>query len=244
MNNINTASLKPAPAPVVGLPPPDVTLRTLLGRDCKKVEALHRTVLRDLEERGLQSFFLPKTPEQLRACLSNGHGVTVGAYAGPELVGVSTLTFPRQESDVALVALPEGITLHQLCEVRSTAVHPKHRGRGINRRMLAALLEVWRPSHPRKVLVSEFEVRNIASWKTSVAFGLVIEYTAVDPDDGARLMYGVLRRDRAGEGVGGRALLLHPDRQWPDLQAALRDGYRGVNVTPDGRLVCRRAANA
>lgn len=217
-------------------------MRHLLQSDYEKLRSLHDAVHRDLEEKGHQSFFLHKSEEQLRDCLNYDSatpgklGVTIGACIGDRLIGVSSITFPKERNDVALVVMPD-LPIEQISEFRSSAVHPEFQGHNINQAIFR--YQVGVVSNTNRHPVSEFEVHNIASWKTSVRMGMHIEYTGVDPDDGAKLIYGVLR---TGAPLNERdETVIHPANEWNVFQQSLMDGYRGITVTETGALVCQRA---
>lgn len=200
------------------------------------VASLSEAVLAELHASGNGSFFLPKPEEVLRACLGTmdnpcgEQGFTLGVWVGQELVAKATLAIPRCQEEVCLIQSPPGLTWRDYTELRSGVVAPDYRGNNLHVELYRLRMQV--AEQLREWVVVEYDVRNYHSWRTGFHAGMHIAYWAIDPSDGAMLIYAIKHRSACPlRAVGGEQVILNPSKDWTRLIAHLDAGYIGVSET-------------
>jgi GNAT superfamily N-acetyltransferase len=187
-----------------------------------------------------EGYLWPKPERDLRAYLSGARGAAYGIAAGDTLLALGLLRIPDRghpNGGPRFRLVPEHDWALHACFLEHTMVRPPARGRGCQR----ALVEV-RLAHARsrglRWACGGVRIGNRASWANLLAKGLVIADMRCDLGEPMLGLLGSLDgpapasdpADRLSVAAGDAAL----------HRAALRDGYIGVRLAPDGSVAYQR----
>lgn len=161
---------------------------------------LHKTVLNALPD-DEKPFLLPKSPEYFAKLFNkvSPHKV-IGIVQGGQLIAKSIAVYPtKTKPDSGMTAMPDEPASTTVSVLQGVTVLPQYRGN----RLMHEMVHAWiNHSHMarRKNVLSEVEVRNIASWSVFLDEGMEITSIGQDPDDGAWLynMQGNIRQVMKG----------------------------------------------
>jgi len=200
------------------------------------VLALQEVVSADLPA----GFLWPKSERELRDFLTGARGVAYGISAGATLLALSLLRIPDRRhpnGSPRFRLVPEADWALRAGFLENTMVRPPARGRGCQRALLAVRLSHARSSGMRWACAG-VRLRNRTSWANLIAKGLVIadmRFYLGEPMIGllGSLDGPALASDPADRlSVGADDAALH--------RAALRGGYVGVRLAPDGSVTYQR----
>lgn len=162
----------------------------------EQVISLHKTVFTSLSE-GEKAFLLPKSPEYFAKLFKKTSPYKViGIMQGDQIIAKSIATYPtkaRPDSGMTDMANePPSIASSIL---QAVTVLPTYRGNRLMHEMVHAWINHTYQTR-RKHVLSEVEVRNVASWSVFLDEGLHITSIGQDPEDGSWLynMQGDIRQ--------------------------------------------------
>ncbi|NWG23094.1 MAG: hypothetical protein HXY30_01540 [Pseudorhodoplanes sp.] len=201
---------------------------------------LQDRVARDLPE----GYVRPKTPDDLAGYAEGRLGAAFGIVADDALLAMSLLQLPSESQPnrgaVPMPRVPAADWPRHACFLANTMVLPAARGRGCQRALIEARF-AHAAQAGMKWVCAGVHLANTASWRNLLARGMAIVGLRLDsgyPVIGltASLHAPLPVRETAGQmTVGALDHMRH--------EFALRHGYVGVRLAPDGGVVYRRAAN-
>ncbi len=173
-------------------------------------------------------------------------GIVVGAFVEDRMVAQAALFEPV--GDVVPQCYPsvlKGSDLNSYAFFQTTMIDQEYRGQGIVQAMLQARL-AFAFEHKREHAIAQVDIRNVASLKVLVAEGF--SAFSMDPHPNGDSYIIALHKDvRSGRLARGFNRKIKPkpeiERYGQDasdagmLQKRFNEGYRGVALTPSGRLV-------
>lgn len=212
----------PARAPAVAADAPALWVRQLAEADLDAIEALHHLsmgadIRPDIVKPEKRSFF---------AGILGGRGAAWGLFEGGDMVAYAILQHAILPDDDPrpLLGLGDGIRIAKLA---GAGVAPSHRGRQLQRRLIALRVEAAGDSD---VLFSTAAPLNVPSWTNLIAEGFAVR--AIVTRYGGLVRFLLVRERAAGPvpaalAADGRALApLDLDGQ----QALLAAGWRGAGL--------------
>jgi GNAT superfamily N-acetyltransferase len=205
------------------------TLRRLTISDIDRIRTLHATAGRDLPP----GFIRRKTDAQMCGYLDGTNGVAYGILDGGMLAAMGLLRIPTGASRAGgppfPLVPPEDWPFHA-CFLEHTMVHPRARGRGLQRTLLDARLR-YAAGTTMRWTCGGVRLLNVASWKNLLSAGMVIAGIRRDPG------YAVIGLLRA---VDGRPLTAHAG---DELAVAIDDVAGHERALADGRVGARIAVD-
>ncbi|QQG35525.1 MAG: GNAT family N-acetyltransferase [Micavibrio aeruginosavorus] len=148
---------------------------------------LHKTVQDALSD-DEKPFLLPKSPEYFARLFkkTSPHKV-IGILQGRQLIAKAIATYPtRAKPESGMTDMADEPLPARSSVLQAVTVLPAYRGN----RLMHEMVHAW-INHSymvrRKHVLSEVEVRNVASWSVFLDEGLEITSIGQDPDDGAWL---------------------------------------------------------
>lgn len=210
-------------------------VRRLTIDDLGDALALQRSV----GDRLPAGYLFPKTDDELRAYLDGPRGAAwgIGSVGGLRAVALLRLPAPDQTfSGPPFPLVPAG-EIGLTCFLENTIVHPEERGRGHHRALLDARFAAAGALGKRWICAG-VHLENRRSWSNLLAAGLAI--VGMRRDLGYPVI-GLLRP--ADRGVLATDAGIDRQVAVEDVaahDAALRDGWVGLLLLPDGRVLYRR----
>lgn len=172
------------------MPHEDLIWRRLEAADLDSVEALHRAVMA-----GLGPNVVKPEKRDFLAEMLGPRGRTLGVFDGHALVayGVLQHDIPATDDPRDAVGLPFSIPLMKLA---GTSVAPSHRGRGLQRALIAARVRLaLEGAAEEPILFATSAPLNPASWRNLLSEGFAIR--ALKPYYGGHLRYVMVRHGQA-----------------------------------------------
>lgn len=192
-----------------------------------------------------KNVILVKTPEQMTARMTD-LGKTFGVFADTpqqkkHLIAYAVLALPSETWPVADMVLPPDklpCAPTALGVLQSSSVHPAFRGHHLHLSLIEARMEVC-AQLGRTDIMSEIAVVNTRSLVGLMKEGMQIITTAVDPDDGCKLVY--VHKKLSGLGTAlpqpvpppRTRVILNPTTEAGFARTAqlLAQGFTGTSIT-------------
>lgn len=175
-------------------------IRQLDSSHLGQIINLHKTVLNALPD-DEKPFLLPKSPEYFTKLFNkvSPHKV-IGIVEGNQLIAKSIAVYPtKNKPESGMTVMDDQPLSTSVSVLQGVTVLPRYRGNRLMHEMVHAWINHSLMAR-RKHVLSEVEVRNIASWSVFLDEGLEITRIVQDPDDGAWLynMQGAIRQVMKG----------------------------------------------
>lgn len=184
-------------------------------------------------------YLFPKTDAELSAYLDGSRGAAwgIGPAGGLRAVALLRLPAPDQSFSGPPFPLVPADEIGLSCFLENTIVHPEERRRGHHRTLLDARISAADAMGKRWVCAG-VHLENRRSWSNLLAAGLAI--VGMRRDFGYPVI-GLLRpadRDVLATDAGSDRPVAVAEVEAHD--AALREGWVGLRLLPDGRVLYRR----
>jgi hypothetical protein len=214
-------------------------VRQLTAADLPAMVALQEAITAGLPV----GFVRSKTESEVYAYLDGTHGVAYGIVEGRALLAVSLLRIPDENhpnAGLPFPLVPEEEWSLCACFLENTMVLSAARGRGYHRILLRARLSHAASARMRWICAG-VHLQNSVSWTNLLAKGMAI--TGIRFDFGYPII-GLLRSFDALALPSDLNDQISIRAQDPSQhQAALRDGYIGVRLAPDGAVIYQRLSS-
>lgn len=214
-------------------------VQTLTAADLGDVLALQAAVAA-----GLPAHFIRgKSEEDLRGYLDGTRGVAYGVVEGDALLAMALLRLPgaahpNPPGDPPFPLVPAADWPCHAAFLENAMVLPAARGRGYQRALLDVRLFRAAVSGMRWICAGS-NLRNEVSWANLLAKGMAIAGLL---DLGFPLIGLVAAVDAAALATDPADRVAVAAQDQAGHQAALRDGYVGVRLAPDGTVIYQRLA--
>lgn len=202
----------------VASPPMPIRARALGPDDLDAVEALHRIAIGPVARPDVVK---PESRSYFESVLA-GRGRTIGLFEGADLVAYGILQHDHTPKDGPhqLLGLPPDTAVGRLA---GASVHPDHRGRGFQRRVIAERVAV---APPGMVLFSTAAPVNAPSWSNLLEGGFPI--VGIEFFFGGYARYVMLRD---GSTYDPDAVIVVDPRDFARQKTLFAEGWRGYART-------------